>query len=36
MIDLRFTDIPGTTTTFYRIPIKYLKDKNIFSEGIRF
>mgnify|MGYP001412923156 CR=1 FL=1 len=34
MVDLRFTDIPGTTQHF-TIPIKMLEEK-IFSEGLGF
>ena len=34
MVDLRFTDIPGTTQHF-TIPIKFLT-KDIFSEGLGF
>ena len=34
MVDLRFTDIPGTTQHF-TIPIKFL-DEDIFSDGLGF
>ena len=34
MVDMRFTDIPGTTQHF-TIPIKFL-DEDIFSDGLGF
>ena len=34
MVDLRFTDMPGTTQHF-TIPIKFL-DEDVFSEGLGF